>query len=242
MIAPWRAFELRRGASLPDKTDKPGSPTTGRGVWSALGLAFIVVALGGAGWFVWKSGLLSRTLNDHYSRTIARFGREVEARQENYVKVIENLTEVASEVDAGSPAELALKAAEARALAIQGAEESVKQRTRTLREKLTGLEQQLGGAPPADGEQPVPPELEAVTTAFAETRKSLTDFMTVSLRVAFLRVNADDLRARAERVVKGQQAPFASEQAAPQDDKGELIESVKRVRSDLGQAEEALNT
>jgi hypothetical protein len=114
--------------AMPDSGGDGGGETSkGRsspGVWRVLGLLLIVVVGGAAASFAWKSGALTRELNDQYARTIARYGRELELRHDNYRKVVDNLTQVAG------AARARFQGAEARAYAVRSVRESLDARVR----------------------------------------------------------------------------------------------------------------
>ncbi|RYZ02028.1 MAG: hypothetical protein EOO73_33440 [Myxococcales bacterium] len=216
----------------------------GWGAWRVVAALVFILAAGASGWFLYKSGFLTRALSDHYARTIARFGREVELRAGSYRSVLGNLTQLPGVVEEPSPIHRLLLGAEARVLAVRKAEQAQDARraalARALKDGNSALEAAQAlrlvprdASPPVDAER-IAPAREGFSRALSSVQLAFGPLAEAS--AALIELDAEALAAQkvAELALR------SDAQAEAEDAKKQLISKIGEARARLAEAEKPL--
>jgi hypothetical protein len=229
-------------AAVDDK--QAGAGGQGWGAWkAALGL-LLMLATGTAGWFLWKSGFLTRTLNDHYARTVARFGREVELRAGSFRSVVANLTQLPGVVEEPSPIRRLLLGADARVLAVHKTEQALDARGLALGAALKDAKAALTKAQaevllphePSSGVEPrrITAALEALSKSLSAAELSQAQLLEAKSALSALAADAADAQKAADLALRN------DAQGQAEDAKKQLITRMGETRAALAELEKQL--
>src|SRR5690606_20993287 len=112
-------------------------------LWKALGFVFVAILVSAAVLFVWRRELLTRELQEHYSRSAARQAREIELAYANHEQVFASLVRVAEVTGQATATELRRVAAEARLQALTNAQEETARLAKANAERQTKARERL---------------------------------------------------------------------------------------------------
>lgn len=130
------------GGGAPAKAANAGSERFAF-LWKALGFVFVAILVSAAVLFVWRRELLTRELQEHYSRSAARQAREIELAYANHEQVFASLVRVAEVTGQATATELRRVAAEARLQALTNAQEETARLAKANAERQTKARERL---------------------------------------------------------------------------------------------------